>query len=365
MALHGSTQKRHPASACLLGCLLTLALGLLFAAAAGATTFTVSCGEVTGPDGLDAAITAADAARGRSTIDLQGCIYTIAAAAAPSDPAGPDGLPMITGALTIDGDGATILRSDSAPHFRIMDVTSGASVVLNGLTISGGYSDNSFFGGGILNVGRLSLDSSDVLGNVGEAGGAGIGSQIGASLRITDSVISDNSAPGPNDGGGIVSGGALVIQDSEFSDNSAGVAGGAIQGYGTLRVTGSQFQDNSADFGGAILDQTTATIISSTLDGNVASGENGGALYIEGKASASLSGDSLTDNSAADAGGAIYLEPGGLLTLILSGIRTNVAGFGGGGIYASQAAVISALNVIAGNEPDNCEPMSRVLGCSG
>lgn len=347
-----------------LGGLLTVAFGLVFTAAAGAAVFSVGCGKVTGLTGLNAAIVAADVTPGPSTIDLQDCTYTVAAAAAPFDLSGPDGLPVIIGRLTIDGDGASIVRGSAAAHFRIMHVESRASVVLNGLTVSGGYANAPDLGGGILDDGTLSLESSQVLGNVSVGGGGGIGND--GSLTVTNSTISDNSAPGASDGGGIASGGAVVIQDSTLSDNSAAVGGGAIESFGTLQVSGSQFDGNTALGSAAILDQSTASVSSTGFDGNVASGDNGGALYIDQNASASLSDVDMTDNSAWELGGGIFLDPDTSLTMNSSEIENNVAGTGGGGIYASSGATVNSTNsTITDNQPDNCEPIGSVAGCNG
>jgi hypothetical protein len=63
------------------------------------------------------------------------------------------------------GAGATILRDSAAPAFRILKVDTGARLVLDNITISGGDagSDN---GGGIRNLGTLELLDSVVEDNL-------------------------------------------------------------------------------------------------------------------------------------------------------------------------------------------------------
>jgi hypothetical protein len=52
---------------------------------------------------------------------------------------GPDGLPLITGNLSlIGGNSTTIARSSTAAAFRIVEVAAGASLGLRNLFISGG-----------------------------------------------------------------------------------------------------------------------------------------------------------------------------------------------------------------------------------
>ncbi|HTU92269.1 MAG TPA: hypothetical protein VMF69_19465, partial [Gemmataceae bacterium] len=53
---------------------------------------------------------------------------------------GANGLPQITGNVTIQGNGATIERSSAAgtPAFRLLDVESCGNLTLNNLTIEGG-----------------------------------------------------------------------------------------------------------------------------------------------------------------------------------------------------------------------------------
>src|SRR5262249_52290089 len=98
-------------------------------------------------------------------------------------------------------------------------------------------------------------------------------SDAAATLIITNSTISDNSATA-NDGGGILSGAAgttlsvasLTVSNSTLSGNSATVNGGAIA--------------NTAD---APPNNARATITNSTFSDNSATG-NGGGIDNEGAA---------------------------------------------------------------------------------
>ena len=354
--------RRNRASGAILGGLAAVAASFAFTATAHAAEFAVACGDVSGPQGLLAAIDAANATPGPSTIDLQGCTYTLPAPAATADSLGPDGLPVVTGALTINGQGATIVRSPSASVFRILHVAPGAVVDLSGLTISGG--DSAILGGGVLNEGELSVADSQITANTSNGGGGGIGNRPGSSLTITDSVISGNSTPGPNDGGGIATGGALRIEGSVLTGNSAGAAGGAIESFGTLEISNSELQYNSAALAGAILDQSGATVNRSSLTENQATGGPGGGLYVQAGDTATLTAVSLTDNQATGVGGGAYLEPGAMLSATKTGIHANTSAVGGGGVFDTGATVDLTTSMVTGNKPDNCEPLGSVTGCS-
>lgn len=98
------------------------------------------------------------------------------------------------------------------------------------MTITGGYHN---LGGGIENLGSLTLRDSIVTGNTAASGlfryGGGIYSD--GSLTVVDSVISGNTAA---KGGGIYAYGTYgtTIQDSVVADNVSYFLGGGICGSG-------------------------------------------------------------------------------------------------------------------------------------
>src|SRR6185295_15416795 len=86
----------------------------------------------------------------------------------------PVGLPPITSRITIEGNGATIIRQANAPDFGLMAVrgnvfqgvgvppSPGGDLTLKNVTLSGG---SSF--GGLSNGGTLSVKNSTISGNTG------------------------------------------------------------------------------------------------------------------------------------------------------------------------------------------------------
>ena len=151
--------------------------------------------------------------------------------------------------LTITGPGANQLAVDGNNASRVMQLTTGITVAISGLTIRNGRS-NGAFGGGIENRGTLTVSSS---------------------------TFSDNSAVNGH-GGGIFNGGTLTVSSSTFSGNSADFGGG-IENRGTLTVSSSTFSDNSAFFpndrgGGAINVAHLTMTVSSTIFANSPMGGN-------------------------------------------------------------------------------------------
>ena len=171
---------------------------------------------------------------------------------------GPTGLPVISSAIVIDGNGSTIARDPQAPPFRILVVDSVGDLVLQEATVTGGISSSMSggSGGGIFNRGTTTLTNSTVSGNSASFDLFGAGSGGGVSnygtLTLSSSTVSGNSAAGG--GGGIVnfSSGTLTLTNSTVSDNTANSGGGGVFNYGdaTVSLANSTVSGNSAGYDG-------------------------------------------------------------------------------------------------------------------
>ena len=247
---------------------------------------------------------------------------------------GANGLPVIASdnnhSVTIEGDGATIHASGAT--FRVLDIASGANVVIDDLTITGGAAFGDAIspakGGGIRSSGTLTLSGCRLTGNQANFGG-GIGN--GGTLVISQCVFSNNSAfnnSGAAGGGAISNQGPLTLSGSLFDSNS-GASGGAIQNGSVAGVSNCTFYNNSsttsapqAATGGAIDNKATSTVTNCTFNANVnASGFAGGGIYNEG-ASAMVVNDIFKASNIVNAAGAFTSQGhnisddsgGGLLT---------------------------------------------------
>jgi len=148
-------------------------------------------------------------------------------------------------------------------------------------------------------------------------GGGGIqnnsGNTSGVVLTVKNSVISDSTA---DKGGGIYNRdqSTITIINSTISGNTATGDGGGILSNGTLTVTGSTISGNSSGAtstgdgnqgGGGIRDGSTTTITNSTISGNYANNGYGGGILNNGNLTAK--NNTISGNSASISnGGGIY-----------------------------------------------------------
>ena len=283
--------------------LIGTTLSLFSAHLSHSAVFNIANGDVTG---LKNAITTANANGQDDVIELAtNGIYTLT-----TRDNGINGLPRI-GAdggrhLTLHGNGATIGRSSvgGTMKFRLLYISSGASVTLGGLTLSNGdiTALGSSYGGGIYSDGEsgsvtLTVSNCTFTMNSADYGGAlyNDGETVSATLSVINSTFTRNSA---NYGGALFNDGAfgsatLSVAGSTFNENSAGLDSGALQ--------------HDAYTGSA-----TGTVINSTFSQNSA-GRNGGGIYIDGEsgsATLNLVNCTLSQNTSVSRGDGIYNTTG-------------------------------------------------------
>ncbi|MGI9023199.1 MAG: hypothetical protein ACR2HV_08220 [Acidimicrobiales bacterium] len=378
----------------------TVVLGTAMVGVAGAATVSVPCaGPGGGAAGLVAAVAVANTTTGADTIDLAaGCSYVLAAPAAADN-----GLPVVTGELTVRGHGATIRRSSPTP-FRILEVAPGGDLTLDQVTIAGGLvalSGPTAFGGGILNGGELTVTRSTISDNTvsgtgSSAGGGGIANNGTATL--TDTVLRNNQALASGTfifagvGGAVLNrtGAVMTISGSTVTANTALSRGsseilfiasaGGIGNSGTLAVSGTQVVGNRAvaagrngrgnggglSIAGGIVTFTGGAVVGNTaLATGVGASAHGGGVETFGRTK--LSGTTVRSNVASGPealGGGIF--NGRRLTMVRGVVTANVAagtaGPGrGGGIFSESGRVILHGTDVFANQPDDCEP--AIPGC--
>jgi predicted outer membrane repeat protein len=127
-------------------------------------------------------------------------------------------------------------------------------------------------GGGIFVVtGTLRVDHSAFSDNTGAGGGVYMSFLLASGL-VTHSTFSGNG-PDPDipssSGGGIVNLGTLTVEHSTISQNTTGTAGGGIANLGTLTVDHSTITQNIAGTaGGGIYNQGTLTLTKTSVTEN-------------------------------------------------------------------------------------------------
>ena len=192
------------------------------------------------------AINKANLAGGIHTLELdQGCIYELTWIEDMTN--GNNGLPTVLTQITINGHGATIIRAQDAPKFRIFQVGPAGTLTLNDLTIQNGHADGAGssnyedMAGAILNFGQLYLNSALITENYADYVGGIV--SVG-SAEITKTTISHNNADHLTNGIINANEGEMVISHSTISENGDLTYGDAIWNNGTLIVKNSTISDN-------------------------------------------------------------------------------------------------------------------------
>jgi parallel beta-helix repeat protein len=302
--------------------LATGALSLAAARSAPASVLPVACGA----GALVAAIHSANASGAATTLVLAAdCTYTLRAV--DNHTKGPNGLPAITGAMTIVGNRAVIERSSdpATPPFRPFFVDTTGELTLQDLTIRNGRAGPGSpglrsadpvlcrggagrKGGGIFNQGALTLTNSALRGN--SAGTGGPGSTVCDDINCSERAGCDGGIGGA--GGGIFSRGVLTVTNSTLADNASGGGGSGASG----EESGSAAPGADAGAGGGIFNAGTLWLVNSTLSHNEAgTGGHGGH-------------DGRNGGTGGQGGG---MANTGTVSLINSTVHGNVAGSGGYG----------------------------------
>jgi hypothetical protein len=240
-------------------------------------------------------------------------------------------------------DGATVTKGDREASFRLKDGVSlyaGFAGGEAGLHERDWDSHETILSGKIyeeqiywsLHVCRVDVDASVVLDGLTVTGGNANGTEHGQNrggaigfygndwdhyrITIRNSTFSGNSATLT---GGVASGGNWTVNNSTFSGNSAGQGGVAYKGNWT--AINSTFSGNSAQFGGVAFGGNW-TVINSTFSGNsttliggVASGGNW-----------TVNNSTFSGNSAVYYGGVAYEGNWTAINSTFSGNSTNWRG---------------------------------------
>jgi hypothetical protein len=313
---------------------LFLAAGLLsaslFPGTVAAATLNCPTGDV---PCLIAAIDVANANPDPDTINLEAGTYTLSTPAG-GGPFEPNGLPVISSPITIQGAGAgaTIVHRDAALDlqvpvliFRVLQVSLSGTLTLDSLSVRNGHTEEGS-GGGILNFGTLTIVDTDVMHNGTELGSGGGISNAGT-LHLSGSLVANNGA---STAGGISNDGTMTIDRSSIRDNGAENTGG-IRNTGTATITNSAVASNQGSFfGGGIANQGgTLTLTSTTVALNRGGFEVGfgGGIGNDGGGTIHINNSTIADNAIPDNGGAGIENDSGTVELQNSILARNAMSF--------------------------------------
>jgi hypothetical protein len=327
--------------------LFVLTLVLVAPRSVWGNTFNVPSGDVAG---LIAAIETANSNDEADTINLAASsAYNLSAVYGTCVPTeeigcpGPNGLPVITSAIVIEGNDSIIARSGT-DKFRLFEVGDGGALTLNDLTLTGGDMTGVGSGGAIqatASSATLTLNHCTVSSNSAIEGG-GISHQGNSSTltlirtRVLDNVVTSDVSLVVGGGVGASSrNGTMTLIDTTIDGNQA-VATGPM---------------NGAHGGGiAIEGVVTVTMIRSTISNNVVSASgntaSGGGFDDEGGSSVSMLNSTISGNQVRG-----MADPG-----LFGGATARGGGFeSGGGGAATLNNVTITNNTVAHPDPDGAQ----------
>ena len=231
-----------------------------------------------------------------------------------------------------NGDPTTAILDAGGTASVISSVTSGASLEVSNLTLTGGLGSLSgVYGAGTggaiqCEYGTLSVDGVIADGNEADYHGGAIAA-YSCPTTIANSTLSNNAA-GAYGGAALVYLADLTMTSSEVTGNEAQVGGGMFLGEGTQALTDVAVSANTADTAGGIwLYDGSASFDEVGVDGNSAN-EVGGA-YLDSTTldwtGSATSSSGATSNSD-DVYGAVYLAGPSTLTVASVDFGTSATG---------------------------------------
>jgi predicted outer membrane repeat protein len=288
------------------------------------------------------AIGQANSFAGADTVDFDGTVFatpqTITLASTQLELTDELGSTTITGPVSgvvVDGGSAS----------RLFQVNMGTQAAMSGLTIQRGHAAT---GGGLLNMGVVSLTNCTISGNTADGDGGGLfnASYVDGNGRMSliNCTVSGNRAGASNNtygnGGGLTNNGNVSLINCTISGNTAN-AGGFYPGNG-----------------GGFWNSGIASLSDCTISGNSAQND-GGAVFTTGEMT--LNDCTIDSNTAGQRGGAVFSPPNASITLFKSTISRNQAGRSGGGIENNGA--ISLTNCTVSH--NRADPMGQNPGEGG
>ncbi len=253
-------------------------------------------------------------------------------------------------ARTIIDCGGAASADGSSSHRGFYFHSGETGAVVSGLTVENGYESaastvlNGQSGGGICVVNASPLIQNCAIKNCTVAvnttnGGGGV-YDYGGATKLVNCTISGNSGVGVSNGTG-------TLSHCVISDNLNG-SGGGVFNYGEGTVTGCTITGNTAaNSGGGVYN--IGTLINCTISGNTSAatggGSGGGGVYEDG---GTLTSCTVSGNSASGLGGGVFIQGPGTLTNCLLVGNTAAAG---GGVFSNTGTMTNCT--VTGNTAQN------------
>ena len=247
------------------------------------------------------------------------------------------------------------------------------------VTIRGGefVANQATEGGGVWSSGVMDISASgddgegmaELRDNVGRGddatnGGGGVYAETGATVTLTDVLVSGNAATGAAGSGGglfVADGAQMTVLRGAVRGNQANRAGGGVEVADdgdtdvetSLLMTAVTLDGNSiatpapGNGGGLHIGGAgTVRIDMSTVSGNTA--REGGGLWASGASSMEVVNSTVTGNTSTENGGGVYDNGGASVSLESVTIALNDAGGNGGGMLSQSSDAFTFTNTVVG-----------------
>lgn len=263
-----------------------------------------------------------------------------------------------TGALTINGPGAQNLTLDGNLTSRIITMSAGSTVSIDGVRLTRGNG----------------VSATNINTNTGGAIHVN-----GGALTITNSIITANQTTGVS--GGIRNSGTgstLTLINCIVSNNTSGSSGAGVQSFNTSTVVviGSTFSGNTSTggAGGGMMVAGVGHVINSTFTGNTNNGTSGGGITSTGTQPFIMTNSTIVGNTSVANAGGFHRGSTNPSGFIRNSIIAGNTGPGGdvtnsdGGIQSQGNNIIGAVGTSTGwvkSDLLNTNPMLGPLGDNG
>jgi hypothetical protein len=216
---------------------------------------------------------------------------------------------------SVNGPDAVVV--DANEYSRVFTLSSETgSIVLDGLTLTGGYANHAVtLGGAIFAFGNSDIRIANCIvennGSPGSAGGININANAGKHITatITNCLVRNNQASNKGGGIGINIGGSCQISiiDCTVEGNAAQNGGGiwCNAPNGSIDISRCLIMDNvAANLGGGIRLKRNCQLTDSLIIGNLAETLGGGGVYGGLNGNSHVANCTITENRARWGGGA-------------------------------------------------------------
>ena len=212
---------------------------------------------------------------------------------------------------------------------------SGGGIYVSGSSVEGIKTVSGQFHGGEIRLNKVTRNDFTTI--AGSGGGAEVHSM---DFELNGTSIHDNR--GSSGGGLYLSATALTFVDGTIANNYASSNGGGlyIASNSTCTMTGGNIMENTAGYGGGVyVSATTFNMNGGNIKNNKAS--SGGGVYNTSNSTMTMTGDSISSNTASSYGGGVYNSSNSTMTMTGGSISSNTASSYGGGVYNSSESTMT------------------------